>query len=725
MAKTVDYFTVFCYTSTIKEYRFSELVMKRQLIALAAASLVSTVAHAQGYPLGARVYQSFDTEKNTVTKVMGEYWVDGKNSQNGVIVDSKMQSFYNDGDVSFQQSGKLLGTPQLGRPLLSVQTTSPERAGGYYNFARPVSLRNKSIRFRVRANDWPQIKEMNLTLSTGDDKFARTLTLDLTTKLHNQTDNHWVEVTASISDFDRFNNPDIDNVQALLWQIRDRGTYRIATNLDRFEIIDNGSHSKVSITIDDGLVDDLIAKQIMDQYGMRGTLFIDPTTIGTKGFLTQAQIDQFAQAGWDIGGHDVNYTLRKMTQEQINEFARQTAEYLKAHNYRGANLFAFPGGINDPRVNQAIAEHFKYGLNVDGTSNPSSTLSHMRINRKAIDSVTTVAQVKQWIDAAKANNEYLILSFHSFDNPASGDENMKSADFKEIIDYIHRTELASMPVSQGVEAVAVVESLVPPQELDVADVGPVTLVNPRRQDFGIGVAQTAYTNPGAAYSGQEIQFLANYNDGNYALKGGLGVGTLNGVTGARTYLVGDMTGMKFVNKNMLVSLGVYGDVVNSVNGLAQGITQQGWSVGTDLYNDYGGISISGTQSYFTGGNTQTGATVMPYVNTPIPGVYVYVKDKYYTNSQPWNENYYSPDHYNRVVGGVGWRKAIGDNVYSGWADFGSAVASGYHSPAGSAKFAVDHVDSKNLTYGVTVGTDVSAAGNYQYFYADIHAKYTF
>ena len=687
--------------------------MKKTVLALAAATVFSSVAIAQTIPAaGVRIYQSIDTEHNSVTKVMGEYWADGAKSQNGVVNDAKMQSYYEDQDLTFSETGK---------PILSITTTSADKAGAYYNFKKPLSMTNKSIRFRVRASDWKQVQDMNLILSTGDDKFDHSLTLDLTTKLHNQTNNNWVEVTASISDFENYGNANVNDIKSVLWQVRDKGGAHITTNIDKFQIIDNGRRARISITIDDGLADDLVAKQIMDKYNMKGTLFIDPSAIGTKGYLTQAQLDSFARAGWDIGGHDVNYTLRAMSDAEIKKFMSDTAKYLKQHNYKGSEYFAFPGGINDPRINAIVFENFKYGLNVDGSANPGSTVDEKRINRKSVDIYTTVDQVKGWVDNAKKNNEYLVLNFHSFNKTSTDEDNVTPANFEEMIKYVADSQIPTHTVSNAMEAIQITESLIPPQELEVADITPVTLINPKRQDFGVGIAETRYQNPTATYTGQEAQFLANYNDGEYALKGGLGVGTLNN----RNYLVGDMTGMKFVNKNLLLSAGISGDVVNSVNGLQQGITSKTVTLGIDTYNDVGGISLSGYQTYYSDSNKQTGGVVMPYINTPIEGVYVFVKEKYYATQNPYDPNYYSPEHYSRSTVGTGWRKAIGENVYSGFADYGTSNADGYHSPAWAARFAVDHIENKALTYGVAVGTDTSAAGNYRYVYADIHAKYQF
>jgi hypothetical protein len=694
-------------------------LLKQFLIYVLFAQIVITpLAIAQGLPLGARIYQSSDTERNSVSKIMAEYWRDGKNGQDGIIFDSPFQPYYEANDIEVMTQE---------RKSLRVSTSSENMAGTYYNFPKPISMRNKSLRFRVKVSDWSQIKELSLILSSGDDSFARSFTLDLTEKLHGQTNNNWVVVTAPISNFYSYNSPNMLDIYSALWRVRDKGVSRVETEIAGFQIIDNGSIARISVTIDDGDLDSLIAKRIMDQYGMKGSLFIDPSAIGQKGFLSQKQLDLFARDGWNIGAHDINYNLRAMSTQEVDSFLGSTAAYLTDRQYAGREYFAYPGGLDDPRINALVSKHFKYALNVDSTSNAGSTISDYRINRMSIDRWTTLAQVKKWIDDAKSDHEYLVLNFHTFSATRNTDENISPEFFLEIIQYIDASQVLVQTVSEAVESINAtqlseeIKSIPRISLLPIAQVDRITLIDPRRQDFGVGLAQTVYSNPGATYLGQELQFLANYNDGNYALKGGLGIGVLSG----KNYLVGDMTAMKFVNANSLISFGVYGDVVNSVLGLQQGVTQQGWNIGGDLYNDYGGLSLSGTQSYFTQGNTQTGGTAKIYAMTAYEGVHIYIKDRYYINSQADTPLFYSPQYYQRLTTGLGWRKVVGENIYSGWADAGQANAAGTKIFAGSGRFALDHVENKAITYGVALGTDISAASNYQYYYVDAHFKYTF
>jgi len=111
--------------------------------------------------------------------------------------------------------------------------------------------------------------------------------------------------------------------------------------------------------------------------------------------------------------------------------------------------------------------------------------------------------------------------------------------------------------------------------------------------------------------------------------------------------------------------------------------------------------------------------------TAYEGVHIYIKDRYYINSQPDTPLFYSPQYYQRLTTGLGWRKVLGENIYSGWVDAGQANAAGTKIFAGSGRFALDHVQNKAITYGVALGTDISAASNYQYYYVDAHFKYTF
>jgi peptidoglycan/xylan/chitin deacetylase (PgdA/CDA1 family) len=68
--------------------------------------------------------------------------------------------------------------------------------------------------------------------------------------------------------------------------------------------------SIVSINFDDGYRSDLVAKQIMDQYGFKATAFIvvNPKCLGgAEGRMNHSEITLLYKDGWDIESHGYNH----------------------------------------------------------------------------------------------------------------------------------------------------------------------------------------------------------------------------------------------------------------------------------------------------------------------------------------------------------------------------------------------------------------------------------
>ena len=240
------------------------------------------------------------------------------------------------------------------------------------------------------------------------------------------------------------------------------------------------------------------------------------------------------------------------------------------------------------------------------------------------------------------------------------------------------------------------------------------------QNFGMSYAKTFYTNPSAQYWANSVSLLANYWKEDNAVFGTLGVGVLN----SKAYLTGDMTAMRFLNKNFAASVGVYGDVVDSVAGLQNGITFTGVTTGLDAYNDFGGLVGSVRQSYYSNSNIQSGWFAKSYVNVA-DGINVYVSTKQYHNSNPYNGYYYSPNNYARYNLGVGFRKLFDNFTLAGFVEGGQANADSVWSNAGAWRVAIDSLPVRNWTIGAAGGSDINASNNYMYHYLDLHARYTF
>jgi len=63
----------------------------------------------------------------------------------------------------------------------------------------------------------------------------------------------------------------------------------------------------VTFTFDDGVADQLTAQQLLQQYGMHATFYINSSFIGLPGYMTRAQLDDIAAHGHEIGGHTATH----------------------------------------------------------------------------------------------------------------------------------------------------------------------------------------------------------------------------------------------------------------------------------------------------------------------------------------------------------------------------------------------------------------------------------
>ena len=66
-----------------------------------------------------------------------------------------------------------------------------------------------------------------------------------------------------------------------------------------------------------------------------------------------------------------------------------------------------------------------------------------------MENTTTFTQVKQAIDAAQANQEWLILVFHQI-GTGSDRYTISATLFNQIVDYLVQVNIPVIPVSQGI-----------------------------------------------------------------------------------------------------------------------------------------------------------------------------------------------------------------------------------------------------------------------------------
>jgi len=193
----------------------------------------------------------------------------------------------------------------------------------------------------------------------------------------------------------------------------------------------------VTFAFDDGCVTTYTkAFPILRKYNYVGTVFVITGFVDKPGYLSQKELLELAEQGWEIGSHTVTHpNLTELSDDQIIAELRDSRAFLER---LGVNVYSFasPYGEYNERV-LAIARQYYLchrsswpaGLN----DIPLKEENHYQLKAVSVEADTTVEEVMEWITKAKQEHKWLILLFHHLDE--SGDYNWLSSDFETIVRF--------------------------------------------------------------------------------------------------------------------------------------------------------------------------------------------------------------------------------------------------------------------------------------------------
>jgi peptidoglycan/xylan/chitin deacetylase (PgdA/CDA1 family) len=196
-----------------------------------------------------------------------------------------------------------------------------------------------------------------------------------------------------------------------------------------------GRPTVVSLTFDDGDVDQLAAARILRRDHLAGTFYIITGAIGTPGYLTGADLRQVAAAGNEIGAHTVSHLrLTALSTAEARRQVCQSRAILTRWGYR-VTSFAYPGGAADPRVEAIVrgcgfdSARGTVGLRSPGCPGCTAAESIPPANPMSVrtagevDGTWTLAEMKSLVTGVeRAGGGWLPLVFHHLcGTPQCGD----------------------------------------------------------------------------------------------------------------------------------------------------------------------------------------------------------------------------------------------------------------------------------------------------------------
>ncbi|MCB5268682.1 MAG: polysaccharide deacetylase family protein [Candidatus Cloacimonetes bacterium] len=195
-----------------------------------------------------------------------------------------------------------------------------------------------------------------------------------------------------------------------------------------------------------------VAFPIMQEYGYRGTNFVNSNALGQTGrFSWDELIEMELTYGWETGGHTLNHeALNQLDYEQAVYVIQQDYNNLEEHGLNPRS-FALPKGQCPSQVYPFLRSLYK---NIRGSSDFAM---HEPLNRHALGYLAfqtgwTAQPVKQRILRGIANGERLIIiGFHRFNAESEGYMDSCSDDvFRDILRFVYDHELKVLPLAEAV-----------------------------------------------------------------------------------------------------------------------------------------------------------------------------------------------------------------------------------------------------------------------------------
>ena len=216
----------------------------------------------------------------------------------------------------------------------------------------------------------------------------------------------------------------------------------------------------VVMTFDDGFESVYTtAFPIMQQYGIKGTVYVVPTWVGTPGYMTLTELTALHDAGWIIASHSWDHIdLTTLTNQQITDELQSTINWLNQNGFAdGAYQLAYPyGACNDNVLQVASTLGIKSARTIDwGTITSDGyvypyeyQLNYLALPTILVRSDTPTSTWQSELDGSIQRSGTLIFLMH---NIVTGTptvlEDITQDTFRTIIEYISQTGVKTITIN--------------------------------------------------------------------------------------------------------------------------------------------------------------------------------------------------------------------------------------------------------------------------------------
>lgn len=267
----------------------------------------------------------------------------------------------------------------------------------------------------------------------------------------------------------------------------------------------------VSLTFDDGYTDQLVAADIMDDHGMKGTFYVSSGLVSPEtgpgdpvpAYMTAPQLIGLQARGHEVGGHTATHA--NLTQLDADEAARQVCNDRAALTDLGLRVtsFAYPYAAVDAQAEQVVegcgynsarglgdirspevpgVDYTCAGCPVTESIPPANPFVTAAPNQ--VENTWTLASLQETVTRAETTGGWLQLTFHRVDN-TGGTISIAPELFEQFTQWLSERESRGTVVRTVDEVVGgTVQPLTPAPEPETRPETGNLLVNPGLEEAG-------------------------------------------------------------------------------------------------------------------------------------------------------------------------------------------------------------------------------------------------
>ncbi len=241
-------------------------------------------------------------------------------------------------------------------------------------------------------------------------------------------------------------------IKLALLRVRAKPGASVDMSFGGLEAVRVAGTGMVTITHDDANYSDYsTVMPLLDSYGYRAVVFVaTQKQVGQPGKLSVTQLRALQDKGWDVSSHGQQHVdLTPLDSAAALAEIRDSQKWLQDQGFaNGARFFSPTAGIQGQRELENIKKVYSASLVTRDSLETVPPGDPYQIHRMGVQTKTTLAEMKSWIDMARNNKEWLILNFHLVTSGAADAElNWPAAYYEQMLSYIKQSGLPVVTLS--------------------------------------------------------------------------------------------------------------------------------------------------------------------------------------------------------------------------------------------------------------------------------------